>query len=114
MISECSKSNPEGFHPNFRFSVKTANSTLQLHLESKHKDEYLCLHKARGWKTQLKSMKEADTESTPVSEAGSHVPFTPESLLAHLVELIVANDHVSTLHCHLYHADFSPLGDQRC
>jgi hypothetical protein len=86
---------------------------LRIHLE-KHMDEYLCVCEARGWKCQLKSVKEADTEATPVSEARPHVPFTPKGLLDLIVNFIIANDHVSTLRCHLYHADFSPLGDLPC
>ncbi|KAI0290316.1 hypothetical protein BC826DRAFT_970521 [Russula brevipes] len=112
VISEHSKSNPGGFHINFQFSAKTANSTLRVHLDRNHKVEYLRLHKERGWKSQLKSMEDAETESTPVSEVPSDV-FSLETFLDHLVRFIVADDQVSTLRCHLYHADFSPLVDLR-
>ncbi|KAI0281889.1 hypothetical protein BC826DRAFT_974463 [Russula brevipes] len=112
VISEHSKSNPGAFHINFQFSAKTSNSPLRGHLDSTHRVEYLRLHKERGWKSQLKSMKDAEMESTPVSEVPSDV-FSLETFLDHLVKFIVADDQVSTLRCHLYHADFSPLVDLR-
>ncbi|KAI0300175.1 hypothetical protein BC826DRAFT_966612 [Russula brevipes] len=112
--SKLFKLNPESFRTNFRFSGKTSNSTLRKHLGSHHKDELLRLREARGWKSPLPdNMNQANTESTPVSEARRHMDFCQKSFLNHLVDFIVADDQVSTLRCHLYHADFSPLVDPR-
>jgi len=98
VISKLSQSNPEGFHTNFRFSNKTSNSTLWEHLGGNHKDEYLRLHKARGWTSQLESMKLAGTVPAPVSEAAL-APFSQKSFLDHLWDFIIADDQVSTLRC---------------
>jgi hypothetical protein len=99
MTRKCSKESPGSVHCVFQFSPLTSNSTLRKHLKRKHEDEYRRLHEARGWKCQLESMNEADTESTPVPEAQSLVPFTPKSLLDHLLDFIIAYDEVGTLRC---------------
>jgi hypothetical protein len=98
MARKRSEESPGSVDCCFRFSPFTSNSTLRKHLKHKHKDEYLRLHEARGWKCRLDDMKEADTESTPVSEAQS-LPFTPKSFLDHLLKFIIAYDEVSTLRC---------------
>jgi hypothetical protein len=100
MTRKRSKESPGSSHVSFRFSPNTSNTTLRKHLDAKHIDEYLRLHKARGWDSQLDSMKKAaSTVPTPVSEGQSVVPFSEKSFLDHLRDFIIADDQVGTLRC---------------
>ncbi|KAI0294506.1 hypothetical protein BC826DRAFT_1104575 [Russula brevipes] len=87
-----SKESPGSLQVGFLYSPTTSNSMLWKHLNHNHKDEYLCLHKARGWTHQLDSLKTAGTVPTPVSEAQSLVPFSQKSFLEDLRDVIIAND----------------------
>ena len=116
MVRKRSLSDPS-FRGNFQFSAGTSNSSLRCHLDSKHKDEYLLLHLAKGWKNELASMKTTisiASLSNPGSEVQPRVPFSRRSLLDHLLDFIIADDQVGALRCCLYHADFFPSVDKRC
>ncbi|KAI0282240.1 hypothetical protein BC826DRAFT_888847, partial [Russula brevipes] len=91
-VCKVCKYSPGSLRVGFQFSPTTSNSTLWKHLDHNHKDEYLCLHQARGWTHQLDSMKTAGTVPTPVSEAQSLAPFSQKSFLEDLGDVIVAND----------------------
>jgi hypothetical protein len=99
MTRKQSEESPGSLQASFRFSPKTSNTTLQKHLDFDHRAEYLRLHKAKGWNSQLDSMKAASTVPTPVSEAQSLAPFSQKSLLDHLRDFIIADDQVGKLRC---------------
>jgi hypothetical protein len=101
MTRKRSEESPGSVDVSFRFSSTTSNTTLRKHLDTpQHIDEYLRLHKARGWTSQLDSMKKAaGTVPTPVSEAQSLAPFSQKSFLDHLRDFIIADDQVGTLRC---------------
>jgi hypothetical protein len=98
MTRKRSEESPGSVTISFRFSPNTSNTTLRKHLDLKqHRDEYLRLHKERGWNSQLDSMKAAGTVPTP--EAPSLAPFSQMSFLDHLRDFIIADDQVGTLRC---------------
>jgi hypothetical protein len=91
--------NPDVKIPKYQFASTTGYQGLRRHLESQHKEEYLRKCQENGWKVQLpnlmKEQKEALAEvRKKAQEARS--PFTPEALLQHLVNFIVADDQVSS------------------
>jgi hypothetical protein len=84
--------------PSSSYAATTSNSTLRNHLEKAHKDEYLRVCSAKGWKNQLPSSKassEAPSESRPGS--GKRTPFSAKVFLDWLVKFIIADDQVRTV-----------------
>ena len=79
------------------YSATTSNTTLCHHLDTVHKNEYLCISSTKGWNTQLPSSR-ATSEAPSDSQSGSNrqfqTPFSAKALLNHLVEFIVADDQV--------------------
>jgi hypothetical protein len=86
------------------YKVKTGYSSLRVHLEKVHKEEYLRLCKEKGWKNQLptevKARKAACLAASQSLGQGVHPrqPYSQEALLKHLINFIVADDQVRALH----------------
>lgn len=91
---------PPSWTPRFNYSPSCSNSSLRLHLENEHKEEYIRLCKENGWKNQLPRSRPA-TVLEPVhagaTQAFSRTKFTPEAFLDHLVNFIVTDDQVCFL-----------------
>ena len=85
---------------NWTFSSKTGNTSLQTHLESIHRTEYLELCEDKGWVNMLPKMRK-DVGSGAGNAGGGgdggapRDTFSQSRLLQYLVNFIVANDQVS-------------------
>jgi hypothetical protein len=90
---------PPSRTPRFDYSPHCSNSSLRLHLENEHKEEYIRLCKEKGWKNQLPKSRTADLEPVHAgaTQAFSRTKFTQEAFLDHLVNFIVADDQVCFL-----------------
>jgi hypothetical protein len=64
-------------------------------LEKAHKDEYLRVTCAKGWKNQLPGSKASSEASLPGPE--KRAPFSTKGFLDRLVKFIIADDQVRTL-----------------
>jgi len=82
------------------YSNLSGGSSLRVHLDNEHREEYLRHCKEKGWKNQLPSTKAA-AKAVATSLAGSQdpdrrprQPFSSASFMQHLIGFVVADDQV--------------------
>jgi hypothetical protein len=87
------------------YALSSGYSSLRVHLENKHKVEYLRLCREEGWRNQLPTAVKAAKASLAASRSqdpsGRHdvqrQPFSQHTFIQHLINFIVADDQVSCI-----------------
>jgi hypothetical protein len=82
----------------FTFSAATGNSSLRVHLENHHADEYEQLCATKGWRMQLPKKRRDDTEASIGQEATPGAPprleYSRQNFLRAIIKFVVADDQV--------------------
>lgn len=78
------------------YAASSSNTTLRVHLDKQHRDEYIRICKQNKWEIKITSArKEQGNAVSPLDAA--RTPFSKLAFIEHLVRFVVANDQVSKL-----------------
>ena len=81
----------------WKYFLKTSNTSLCPHIEKNHLDLYLSLVKEKGWEIKLLGLltqTQSQASGVAAASGSEHETFSEIAFNKHLVKFIVANDQV--------------------
>ena len=82
-------------HLSFRmtYAPGSSNTTLRVHLDRDHREEYIRVCKQNNWEIKIASARQSQLEIASPLDA-QRTPFSKSAFIQHLVMFIAANDQV--------------------
>ena len=75
------------------YSRRSSNTTLRVHLDNEHREEYIAVCQQKGWGIKIASAHQS--QPGIVSTLDAHrIPFSQAAFIQSLVMFVAANDQV--------------------
>ena len=75
------------------YSRRSSNTTLRVHLDNEHRDEYITVCKQKGWEIKIASARRSQPGIVSALDT-QRIPFSQAAFIQNLVMFIAANDQV--------------------
>ena len=75
------------------YSPRSSNTTLRVHLDNGHRDEYMTICKQKGWEMKIASARQLQPGIVSTLDA-QRIPFSQAAFIQNLVMFVAANDQV--------------------
>jgi hypothetical protein len=99
------KAPPASKKEQWKYSLKTSNTSLRPHIEKHHTKLYLSLVKEHGWEIKLPGLvtqTQSQASGAAAASGSERETFSEIAFNEHLVKFIVVNDQVRSRHLFLF------------